>query len=161
MRRHLALACLACLSLAACRKEAADESGGVRAAAPAKPAATAAVPPLVLPGTLAVAQMQLGTAVDGARQVTAPAEAFSPTDTIIVAIVMRNANAAPVNGKLTARWTGPDGQVFNEESQQRDFDAGDTINFRVAEPKGFAPGAYRLEVSLDGKPVEARSFTVK
>ena len=160
MRRHLSLACLAALSLAACRKEVPDESAVVSVnASPAH--VTTVAPPIALPGTLGVSDVQLGTTVDEQHKVSAAADAFAPTDTIIAAISFRNANTVPTRGMVTARWTGPDGVVFNEESQQRDFDAGETIDFRVAEPKGFAPGAYALEVSLDGKPVESRKFTVK
>jgi hypothetical protein len=148
------------LTLAACRR--APEPEPAAATTAASPAATATVvPALAMPGPVAVTGVQTGTAVDGRLQVTAASEVFAPTDTIIAAITLRSAGAAPGPGHVTARWTGPDGKVFNEESRQQEIAGEQAVDFRVAEPAGFAPGTYTLEVSLDGKPVQTRHFTVR
>ena len=164
MTRRLAVALLITLSLAACRKEAAPSPAPAAATpAPAASVEPTAAPPVELkPGAaLSVTDVQLGTAVDADNRISAPVASFAPTDTIIVAITLRNAATPATNGTVTANWFGADGKSFNEESQQRDFGGDSTVNFRVAEPKGFKPGNYRIEVSLNGSVVETREFAIK
>lgn len=162
MIRRFASVLLLTLSIAACRQEAAPPP------APAAAPPPVAVEPAAAPAldakpdaALSVTEAQVGTAVGEDFRISAPSSTFAPGDTIIVAITLRNAATPATNGTVTARWIGPDGQAFNEESQQKDFTGVSTVNFRVAEPKGFKPGNYKLEVSLNGSVVETREFAVK
>src|SRR5687767_6085632 len=107
MTRRLAVALLITLSLAACRKEAAPPPA---AASPA-PAPAATVEPAVAPAgnakpgaALSVTDVQLGTAVGADNKISAAVASFAPSDTIIVAIDVGNAGAAPENATVTARW---------------------------------------------------------
>jgi len=89
-------------------------------------------------------------------------ENFKPTDTIIAAISVNNSSAAPANASVGARWTGPDGKVFNEEAQAKDYAPGtQPVVFRVANPAGFASGRYKLEVTMNGSVVQMREFSVQ
>ncbi len=153
------------LSVAACRQDAAPTAGD--AGVPAAPATVAsalpaAVPEAVKPGAeLSVVAVETGTEVGDDQRVITALDAFAPSDTVIVAITVANAGAAPVNGMVTARWIGPEGQIFNEESRQQDFDSRQTVNFRIADPEGFKPGNYKLEIALNGSVVQTHDFSIR
>lgn len=164
MIRHAALAILAALSLAACRQDAAPPAPAAPTAPEAASVAAdpAAAPAEPKPGSeLSVTQVETGADVGTDLRVITTQDNFAPNETVIVAITLANASAAPVNGQVTARWVGPDGQIFNEESQQKDFSGHQTVNFRVAEPKGFKPGNYKLEIALNGSVVQTHDFSIR
>ena len=162
MSRILTLALLAALSLTACRQEAAPPPAAPKAEAPAVAEQPAVAPAAdAKPGaTLSVSTVDTGTSVGADGRVVTALETFKSSDTIVAAITLSNSGATPVKGMVTARWLGPDGKPFNEESQQRDFAGNQTLNFRVADPKGLAPGNYKLEVALNGSTVQTREFSV-
>ena len=160
--RSAALALLLSLSLAACNKAPPPPAAPVAPAAPAAPAqATTAAPANVKPdAALSVNGVDLGTAVGADGRIVTALESFAPSDTIITAITVTNAGAAPVNGTVTARWLDPDGVAFNEESRQQDFAGVQAVDFRIADPKGFKSGNYKLEVALNGSTVQTREFAI-
>jgi len=161
MSRVLAAALIASLSLAACNAPA-PPAPPAAPVAPAKPAAPAATAATVKPGAeLSIASVDLGTEVGADNRITTALETFKPGDTIIAAIALNNTGAAPAEGNVEVRWTGADGQPFNEESQAKAWPAGaQYVVFRVADPKGFKLGSYKVEVSLNGSVVQRREFTV-
>jgi hypothetical protein len=167
MSRVIVIALIASLSLAACNKAPAPPAPPAAPAVPAAPpppapGAQAAVAEAKRGSELSVIGVDLGTEVKADDRVVTALESFAPTDTIIASVALANAGSAPADGSIGARWTGPDGQVFNDESQARAWPAGpQAVVFRVAEPKGFAPGNYKVEVSLNGSVVQMREFAVK
>ena len=162
MFRSALVALLLSVSLAACRKAPEPPAPPAAPAAPAAPEAAAnAAPADAKPdAALKINGVDLGTAVGADGRIVTALESFSPSDTIIVAITVTNAGATPVNGTVTARWLDPEGIAFNEESRQQDYAGAQTVNFRVANPKGFKSGNYKLEVALNGSTVETREFAV-
>ena len=162
MVRPVLVALLLSFSLAACRKAPEPPAPPAPPVAPAAPEASAtAAPADAKPdASLKINGADLGTAVGADGRIVTALETFKPSDTIIVAITVTNAGAAPVNGTVTARWLDPDGVAFNEESRQQDFAGAQTVNFRIAEPKGFKPGHYKLEVALNGSTVTSREFNI-
>ena len=164
MNRVATLALLSALGLAACNRAPEAPAAPAEPVAPAAPAAPAtAAPAEAKPdAALSIASVDLGTEVGADNRVSTALESFSPGDTIIASIALGNASTAPVEGSIGVRWSGPDGQVFNDEAQAKAWPAGaQAVAFRVAEPKGFRPGLYKLEVSLNGSVVQMREFTVK
>ena len=163
MSRVLAVALISTLSLAACDQAPAPPAPPAAPVAPAEPAPPAAPAAEAKRGSeLSIIGVDLGTEVKADNRVVTALEAFNPTDTILASVALANAGGAPVDGSIGARWTGPDGQVFNDESQAKAWPAGpQAVVFRVANPKGFAPGNYKLEVSLNGSVVQMREFAVK
>ena len=162
MSRLVYVALLSAATLAACNKAPPSPP-----APPAPPAAVAApVAPAAAPADakqgaeLSVTGADLGTDLGADGRIVTAKEGFAGGDTIIVAITTTNAGTAPVNAQVTARWIGADGQVFNEESRQQDFIGTQSVNFRVADPKGFKPGNYKLEVALNGSTVTTREFAI-
>jgi hypothetical protein len=161
MSRHLVVvALIAAVSLAACNK-----APPAPPAPPSPPVAPAAVAPQAAPAAPAKGQINIGSAdlgtelgADG-RIVTAKDD-FATTDTIIAAITANNTGGTPINAQVTARWLDPDGGVINEESRAQDFSGSQTVSFRIANPKGFKPGKYKLEVALNGSTVQTREFSI-
>jgi len=164
MFRSAAIALLLSLSLVACTKAPeppAAPAAPVAPAAPEAPAAATAATAEVKPGAeLKVNGVDLGTAIGDDGRIVTALESFTPSDTIIVAITITNAGTAPVNGLVTARWLDSEGVAFNEESRQQDFAGAQTVNFRIAQPKGFKPGNYKVEVALNGSTVQSRDFKI-
>jgi hypothetical protein len=163
MPRLAAVALIAALTLAACNK--------APPAPPAPPAPSAPPAVAVAPAadvtaetkrdaSLSITSADLGTDLGADGRIVTAKENFTPQDTIIVAITATNADAVPVKAQVTARWLDPDGVVFNEESREQDFSGTQAVNFRVADPKGFKPGKYKLEVALNGSTVQMREFSI-
>jgi hypothetical protein len=146
-RRRIGLAAASVILALACSKKAQE-----RDTAPAPP--PPAPPPPAAAG-IQVSEVQLGTAIGDDKRVTAPTEAFKPTDTIYVSIA--TAGSAP-KATLTSRVTFEDGQVVDESSQE--VSGAGVTEFHLSKPDGWPAGRYSVEVLLDGKSVSTRSFAV-
>ncbi|MEO9080131.1 MAG: hypothetical protein ABI268_12580 [Rhodanobacter sp.] len=82
---------------------------------------------------------------------------FSPKDSIYASVdTMGNGNVT-----LAAKWTYQDGQVVHEDSKKLDAMGPETTAFMISQPSGFQAGDYKVEISLDGKPVVSKEFSVK
>jgi hypothetical protein len=104
-----------------------------------------------------VVAVEVGRAVGADKRVTAPADTFAPDDTIYVSVVTEGA-ADDVT--LSARWTRHGERL--EETAQRIAPEGTAVSeFHVLDPTGWAPGAYRVEILLDGHVVGDRAFRVE
>ena len=136
--RTYAIVVLATLALAA------GSCGGSEPAPPAAPAA------------LAVASVDLGSAIDAERRVVEPKTAFAPTDTIYASVATTGAGTA----KLTARWTFEDGQVVNESTQDVAPTGPATHEFHITKDTPWPAGGYRVEILLNGAPAMTKDFTI-
>jgi hypothetical protein len=161
-RRLVALTLICAATLAACNK-----APPVPPAPPAPPVAPAALAPGAAPaaeakkgGELMISSADLGTELGADGRIVTAKENFSPTDTVIVAVTTHDTGSTPINAQVTARWFDGDGGVVNEESRAQDFSGTQTVNFRIAEPKGFKPGNYKLEIALNGSTVQTREFSI-
>src|SRR5690349_116273 len=105
MSRVLVVALISTLSLAACKQPPAPPAPPAAPAAPAEPAAPVAAAAEAKQGAeLSVASVDLGTEVGSDNRITTALETFKPGDTIIAAIALNNAGAAPVDGNVGVRW---------------------------------------------------------
>lgn len=116
------------------------------------PAATAAAP-----AAISVSSVDLGNAVDGDQKVTTPTSSFGAKDTIYASVATTGAGTA----KLDAKWTYQDGQTVNQESTTINPTGPTNTAFHIAKPSGWPTGSYKVEVSLDGKSVSTKDFSVK
>jgi hypothetical protein len=105
----------------------------------------------------AVKSIDLGSAVDASKKVTAPTTTFKPADTIYVSILSEG--AAP-SVTLATRWTYQDGQLVKEDSQTIAPSGPATTEFHISKPDGWPAGKYKVEVAANGNPAGAREFTV-
>jgi len=105
-----------------------------------------------------VTELRLGPAVGLDKRVAVESPSFHPQDIIFVSVVTQGF-ASRV--RLSARWVDPAGRLL-EEMDQAIAPAGTAVSeFHLWKPGGFAPGAYQVEIWLDGARVDARSFTVE
>jgi len=136
-----------------------------RAASPsgaATPAAVAGVDPAGAPvADVAIRGVELGSTRARAAGATSPRNRFAPGDTVVATIRTGTRDARiRVPGRLSVRWIDPAGRVLNEEARSPAFHGDGVYDFRVAEPAGWKPGTYRVEVSLDGAPAVVRAFVI-
>ena len=105
-----------------------------------------------------VTELRVGAGVGLDKRVALESLAFHPQDTVFVSIVTQGF-ASRV--RLSARWVDPSGRLLGEMDQAI-APAGTAVSeFHLWKPGGFAPGAYQVEIWLDGARVDARSFTVE
>lgn len=167
-RTTLALALLASLALAGCKKHDVNPTEGATApaatvAAPAPatmpPAATTAAPAATTtpPATsLIVSSVDLGNAVGADKKVTKPGTSFAKADTIHASVATDGSKASTV----TARWTFQDGQVVHTEDKS--VPSGPQVtDFSISKPDGWPAGDYKLEVLVDGNVAQTKDFSVK
>ena len=115
-------------------------------------------PPAPAPAPVAVASVDLGSAVGADQRVTTPASEFTPQDTIYAAV---STTGSAANAVLNAKWTYQDGQTVNESSQTIAPSGPAVTTFHISKPDGWPAGTYKVEISLDGKPVASKDFSVK
>lgn len=148
----------AALVLSACGKK---EEAPAPVVAPAPPAATQPAPaptPPPAPAPVSFSALTLGNAIDAGSKVVAPMATFATTDTIYAAV---DTTGVAASAAIGARWTFGDGQVVDESSQSIAPTGPATTTFHIAKPDGWPVGSYKVEISLDGKPVAAQGFEVK
>ncbi|MBC6943569.1 MAG: hypothetical protein DWB45_12725 [Xanthomonadales bacterium] len=105
-----------------------------------------------------MASVDLGNAVGADQKVTTPATTFATTDTIYAAVATTGSAA---NAVLNAKWTFGDGQTVNESSQTIAPNGDAVTSFHISKPDGWPKGSYKVEISLDGKVVASKDFTVQ
>ena len=161
----LAVALLITLSLSACGggdpTPAASAPGATEpGTAPAQAAAEdapAELPPMPT-GDFRIASVTLGKAVDAEGQVRKPLDAFGPGDTIYAAVVSVGSSDGLT---LDARWTAADGTQVASAAQSLTPSTPTVTTFSIAQPEPWPLGGYQLEVSVNGRVVERRSFLVQ
>lgn len=155
----LIVAIAAAFALAACgKKEEAPKPVVTPAPAPAPAPVT---PPPAAPAPVAFAGVTLGNAMDPATKAvsnTSKTAAFAKTDTIYAAV---NTTGTAPSAVIVARWTFGDGQLVDESSQTIAPTGPATTTFHIAKPDGWPVGKYKIDVTLDGKPVGSQGFEVQ
>jgi hypothetical protein len=116
-------------------------------------------PPVSAPGPFRVTSIELGTALDAKKHVTAlGATTFEPDDTVYLSIVSEG--AAP-EVTLGARWTFEDGEVVSESTRVIMPVGPEANEFHVSKPNGWEPGRYTVEVTADGVSAASRDFEIR
>ncbi len=104
-----------------------------------------------------VSNVQMGRTIDADRRITGGTTDFKPTETIYLSVV--TTGSAP-SATIGARWTYEDGQVVDSSSQTIAPNGGAATEFHVSKPSGWPRGKYKVEVSLNGAPVESKEFRI-
>jgi len=107
---------------------------------------------------VSVTSVDLGKAVGADNKVTDKTDTFKPGDVIYATVVT---NGAAPNTVLKATWTFQDGQVVNQSEQTIAPNGETATEFHIEKADGFPPGKYKIDVSLDGNPVQTKEFEVK
>lgn len=143
---------------------------GTTAALPpagASPAATASVAsaasvaaPAAMSAPLTVAKLTLGSAVNAEHQVTRASNSFATNDKTIYASVATDGSTG--GATLNAKWSYLEGQgqLVSSISQSIATDGPAVTTFKVQNPDLWPEGKYKVEISLDGKPVAKQDFAI-
>ena len=109
---------------------------------------------------LSVASVTLGNAVNAAHQVDQASDRFAPGDKVIYASVATTGRSS--GATLNARWSYLEGQglLVNNFSQAIATDGPAVTTFMVQNPDLWPEGKYKVEISLDGKPVTTQDFEI-
>jgi hypothetical protein len=135
-------------------------AGPSRAALRPVVAASVAAPAPSALAPLTVAALTLGSAVDAGYRVTHAGTSFAPGDRIIYASVATQGRSS--GATLSARWRYLEGtgQLLSSTSQPLATDGPAVTAFSVRNPDLWPAGKYRVEISLDGKPVASQGFEI-
>lgn len=129
-----------------------------RAGSSARSSTTAA--PAAAASTFKVHSVTLGSAVDEAQHVSAPATHFAPDDKTIYASVASTGTTSGV--ALNARWHYLEGagQLISSVTQRLASDGPATTTFTLHNPDLWPEGKYDVQISVDSKPITTRTFTI-
>lgn len=106
--------------------------------------------------------VQLGKQVGADLNISTPSETFSPKDTIYAVVTTRTSDpSASVPSKLTAKWLFDGDQVVSEKTEDRNLSGDGRTEFHIGKSDGLPAGNYTLQVSLDGKQVQSKTFKVQ
>ncbi len=147
----------AALALGACGKKEAPMPEPM-APAPAPMPAPEAIPPAAPAPAVTLTAVTLGNAVDASNSVTAPTETFGSKDTIYASVATNGSSAST---PISAKWMFQDGQMVNESTQTIAPTGPAVTAFHIAKPDGWPLGQYTVEISMDGKVVDTKKFTVQ
>jgi hypothetical protein len=130
-------------------------SAATVAASTASPTATASTNT-----PLSVARLTLGNAVNAAHEVTHSSNNFAFNEKIIYASVATEGRSS--GATLNAKWSyleGP-GQLISSITESIATDGPAVTTFKVENPDLWPEGKYKVEISLDGKPVAHQDFEI-
>lgn len=127
---------------------------------PAAVVAIAALATAVLHGCspsdpLQVETIQLGRSLNPDSSVAAHATTFDRSDTVYVSVL----TSAAGSGTIAVKWIYQ-GRVIDEPRREVSYREPAATAFHLVNSGGFPPGAYSVEVFVDGKPVGSRNFNV-
>jgi hypothetical protein len=162
--RHaqFAVVLLALLALAACGGEepAAPTNAQITAATDAATEAAEAPAPLPpLPtGDFRITSVSLGKAVDEEGQVAEPLTTFAPGDKIHAAVIAVGSSDGLT---LSARWLAADGTEVAKAGQSLSPETPTVTTFSISQPEPWPVGAYQVEIAINDRVVETRTFEVR
>jgi hypothetical protein len=104
-----------------------------------------------------VSVVEVGRGVDVEKRIDRPADSFFPEDPIYVSVSTRGKGRA----SLTARFVLEDGRVVHDDTQNIVPDGPAVSEFHVMNPAGWPAGTHRVEILVDGRLQDTRTFTVR
>ncbi len=143
----LASICAVALTASACKRDAAD-TGTAGTTTTTTPAAA----------PVSVSEIRTGKAIGADNRVADETSEFAPTETIYASVA--TTGSAP-SATLVARWTFQDGQVVSEDTRTIAPNGPAVTEFHISQPAGLPKGNYKVEVTMDGRSVGSKDFTVK
>jgi hypothetical protein len=119
---------------------------------------TETTPPPSSTAPVQVLAVDLGRNIGSDKQVVERVEVFKPNDTVYASV---HTSGGSPDSKLAVRWTFEDGQVVDQTEQAiAATEGGAATEFHISKPDGLPAGTYKVEVLVDGSPVQTREFRV-
>lgn len=162
--RHAQFAAVlfASLALAACGGDEPAAPTDAQIAAATDAASEAAEAPAALPplptGDFRITSVSLGKAVDEEGQVGEPLTTFAPGDKIHAAVVAVGSSDGLT---LSARWLAADGTEVAKAGQSLSPETPTVTTFSINQPEPWPVGAYQVEIAINDRVVETRTFEVR
>lgn len=158
MHKKYILGTLAALILTvnACGKK---EEAPKPQSAPAPTSAPASVAPPAMAG-VTVGTITLGNAIGAGKKVTQAADSFGKKDTIYASVDTTGAGTATLKAKWTYRKSGQE-SVVKEDTQTIAPTGPASSEFHISKPDGWPTGDYQVEIFVDDKSAQSKTFTVK
>jgi hypothetical protein len=123
-------------------------------------AMNAPAPAASAPAPFAFDKLTLGDAVNAEHKVTRVADHFASNDKSLYASVatVGSSTGATLNAKW--RYLEGSGQLVSSISQSIATDGPAITTFKVQNPDLWPEGKYKVEISIDGKPVASQDFSI-
>ncbi|WP_374604740.1 hypothetical protein [Arenimonas sp.] len=109
-------------------------------------------------GDFRVVAVELGTELDEEGRVPRPQDVFTTVDTIHAAVV--GVGTSP-GLTLSARWLFEDGSQVAKAGQALVPEVPTVTTFSITQPEPWPAGAYQVEIAINDRVVETRSFTIQ
>ena len=123
-------------------------------------AVNAPAPAALTPSPFAFDKLTVGDAVNAEHKVTHVADHFASDDKTLYASVdtVGSSKGATLNAKW--RYLEGSGQLVSSISQSIATDGPAITTFKVENPDLWPEGKYKIEISIDGKPVASQDFQI-
>jgi hypothetical protein len=105
---------------------------------------------------LHVTAVQLGKSLNPDNSVGTHTTSFKPRDTVYLSVL----TGASGSGTIETTWYYGSTKV-NEMKKDVSYHGGAATEFRFHNTAGLPPGPYHVEVLLDGKSVDERTFKIE
>ena len=106
---------------------------------------------------LRVSDVETGKAINADKSINDDTDDFAVRDTVYAAVKTEGSGT----GTLAAKWTFQDGQTVGESSQTVSPAADAWHEFHIQKASAWPAGNYKVEISLNGSPVDSEDFEVK
>jgi len=167
-RHALAVAVLASIAIAGCKRNDADVQTTANTGAATSPTAVEPLEPAAPPATapadrtaqaaVDVTSVTLGTQVGDDMSITDPTTTFGTVGPIVVSVMT---NGAASNVDLTTRLVYQDGQQAGEETETISTTGEETTNFTFSTTPPTPPGNYTAQVWVNGTEAQSTTFTIR
>jgi len=105
---------------------------------------------------LTISTVQLGKSLNPDNSVGTFTTSFGSRDTVYLSVL----TSASGSGTIETKWYYGSAQV-RDMKKDVSYRGAAATEFRFHNTAGFPPGAYRVEVFLDGKPAGDRTFKIE
>jgi hypothetical protein len=106
---------------------------------------------------VAVTEIDLGRDLKADTTVSNETDSFHGPDVVYTVVTTKGSGPA----KLAARWMFEDNQLIAEDALDISPNGPARTEFHLSKPTGLASGHYTVEIFLNGKPVEKKTFVVQ
>jgi len=134
----------------AARAKAAADSAAAESAATAKP--------VLAPGEMRVTMVMIGKKMGPNNLIIEPTFQFAPSDTVFLSV---GTEGTPASAKIGTKWVSQKGEVLDSSEQEIHPKGPENTAFKVAPPKGWTQGVYKVTIFTDGDSVDTKTFQVR
>jgi hypothetical protein len=165
-RHALAVALLASIAVAGCKRNDADvqttaspgNDATATAARPLEPASAATPADRNAQAAVDVTSVTLGTQVGDDMSITDPTTTFGTVGPIVVSVAT---NGAASNVDITTRLVYQDGQQAGEETETISTTGEEITNFTFSNTSPWPTGNYTAQVWVNGTEAQSTTFTIR